>query len=173
MVVAKRLIAYLIDYLVMMCYGAALFGVAVGLGLDAKISSPWTAHATAFLTLTLPVVLYFSLSESSRWRATIGKRAMGLQVVSQNLQAISFFRALARNLLKFLPWEIAHFGVHWCFYYNRQGIELPGWVWVPIIFAQLLALAYLVSIVVNSGHRGLYELGSGTRVVEIEMTGND
>jgi uncharacterized RDD family membrane protein YckC len=63
---------------------------------------------TAFLLVTLPVVLYFALGESSTRQGTWGKRRLGLKVADVDGNGVSFERALARNLLKFIPWELSH-----------------------------------------------------------------
>lgn len=48
------------------------------------------------VTLILGIGLYFSLCECSPWRATIGKRTLGLFVVDMNGHRISFARSSAR-----------------------------------------------------------------------------
>lgn len=165
MILLSRLFAFLIDYLVLGCYGVLLFATALLLGLDEQISSPWKAHLTGFVSLTTPVILYFSILEHSSWQASVGKRIMRLKVTNESLNNASFPILLKRNLLKFLPWEIAHFGVHWAFYYNHQGVNPANWVWIPFILSQALAIIFVISIAVNSNKQGLYEQWSGTRVV--------
>jgi uncharacterized RDD family membrane protein YckC len=45
----------------------------------------------------IPVVwLYFAFMESSRWQATLGKRALGIVVVDREGRRLSFLRATAR-----------------------------------------------------------------------------
>ncbi len=46
--------------------------------------------------------LYAALSESSHYRATIGKRIMGLQVVNADGGKLTFGQASARHVMKFL-----------------------------------------------------------------------
>jgi uncharacterized RDD family membrane protein YckC len=61
------------------------------------------------LTISIPVWLYFAILESSPWRATIGKRILGLQVVDSSSQTqIRFPRSLLRTIVKLLPWELVH-----------------------------------------------------------------
>lgn len=48
------------------------------------------------------VWLYFALLESSRWQATLGKRAIGLAVTDLAGRRISFWRATGRHLGKFI-----------------------------------------------------------------------
>jgi uncharacterized RDD family membrane protein YckC len=63
--------------------------------------------------LTLPVTLYFAAPSG----ATLGKRALGLRVVTERGDRVSFGRALLRAGVKFVPWEIAHTAL-W---------HTPGW----------------------------------------------
>src|SRR5207248_6666114 len=70
---ARRVAAFLVDYLVIAAYIGLLAGlsVAISTALHRRLGLPRTdaeelqGHAVAFLTLTLPVVLYFALSEAS------------------------------------------------------------------------------------------------------------
>ena len=114
------------------------------------------------------MILYFTLQENSRSQASLGKRVLKLKVTDQALSPATLGQLLVRNLLKFLPWEIAHFGVHQVIYYNRQSAESPARIWIALILAQVLALIYLVGIFLSRDHRALYELCSGTRVVNAD-----
>ena len=46
--------------------------------------------------------LYCAFAESSSWRATVGKRVMGLQVITTAGAQVSFGRATERHFMKFL-----------------------------------------------------------------------
>jgi hypothetical protein len=50
----------------------------------------------------LVLMVYWILMESSRWQASLGKLALGMKVVDEKGQRLSFVRALGRNLLKIL-----------------------------------------------------------------------
>ncbi len=52
--------------------------------------------------LTIGAWLYCAFTESSNWRATIGKRAVGLQVVTASGDKLSFGQATVRHFMKFL-----------------------------------------------------------------------
>jgi hypothetical protein len=59
----------------------------------------WFLLGMVALSLLLWIVfplLYFSISESSRWQATLGKLAIGLKVTDANGHRISFWRSFAR-----------------------------------------------------------------------------
>lgn len=78
-----------------------LHSVRRGLGI--------TTDTTAYLTgitfialLTVGAWLYSAFSESSRWRATLGKRLIGLEVVNAQGGRLTFGQASVRHLMKFL-----------------------------------------------------------------------
>jgi uncharacterized RDD family membrane protein YckC len=55
--------------------------------------------------------LYYSLTESSRWQATLGKKALGLTVTDLEGRRISFGRATGRYFAKYLSTLIL--GIGW------------------------------------------------------------
>jgi uncharacterized RDD family membrane protein YckC len=124
-------------------------------------------HAVAAATLTLPAVLYTALSEASRRQATVGKRALGLRVVSDGGgRRLPIGRAVLRSLLKFAPWEVAHTAL-W---------HTPGWpvrpdpqlvTWIGSIGSLALAGWYLLSFFVGS-RRTPYDRVTGARVVRAD-----
>ncbi len=81
----SRLLAFAVDYLFIALYLLLLVGVGaliritpLGADFGALFANPASAELTSFMLLVLPVLLYFALMESSRWQATIGKRARGI-----------------------------------------------------------------------------------------------
>lgn len=143
MTALRRIAAYLIDYGVILVWLALLFLVAVS-GLfvidtpDVWTSSRrWISQGQAFLLLTLPVLLYFILFEAFGRKATLGKRMMGLQVIGSLRQII------LRNVIKFLPWELAHMAI---------------WHGMPVPAASEPTMAGLIGMVISLGLAGLYIL---------------
>lgn len=67
------------------------------------------AAATALLT-TILVVLYFTLMESSKYQATVGKLALGLIVTDENGGKLDVVKALIRNLSKIISSMILMIG---------------------------------------------------------------
>lgn len=144
---------------------AVLFGGATlgWLTLDAPeiftAKARWIAQGQAFLMLTLPVYLCFTLSEMFGRKATLGKRVAKLTVDGRPAQII------LRNILKFAPWEIAHTGI-W------HGMDMPfgsaptalGWT----LFAVSMGLSglYLISLFSGDG-RPPYDRLAGTRVTRL------
>jgi uncharacterized RDD family membrane protein YckC len=109
-----RVKAFSADYLIISIYITALVAVSYLIqSIDPAIlqplfQNPLTSQLYGFLMMTLPVTLYFAISESSSYKATWGKRWQGLKVVHNNGGRLSFGRALGRTLIKFIPWEMAH-----------------------------------------------------------------
>ena len=71
------------------------------LGYERWISKV-AAGMAYILVLTIGAWLYCAFSESSPRRATIGKRIMGLQVVTADGGRVSFGQATVRHFMKFL-----------------------------------------------------------------------
>ena len=173
----RRSLAFLIDYLLIAGYALLLLGAALLLtqvsGGEISLVDPVTGQVIGFLTLTLPVFLYFYLLENGKCRATLGKRRMGLQVMATREEGgAPGRRILLRNLLKFLPWEMAHTGVHWIIYYNLTGQYPPFWVFALLILPQLAVLAYFISMAVSGGVRTLYDRVAGTQIGIAGAAGN-
>src|SRR5262245_13679996 len=77
-------------------------GLVMGLGLSmASVTTDTITGASALVGLAIGV-LYYALQESSEAQATLGKRALGVQVTDVHGQRISFPRALARTFAKWL-----------------------------------------------------------------------
>jgi uncharacterized RDD family membrane protein YckC len=161
----RRIFAWMVDYFVVAVYMGVLFFATfvltrVGLELDA-IKTPAARQLVGALTLTIPVILYFAIAESSKAQGTIGKLATRLKVTDRNLNRITFGRSLARSMLKFLPWELAHTFVHRV---PKTG-EIPSLAWAALVGSFALALVYLIGLFVRPG-RTLYDVLAGTRVVQ-------
>ena len=117
----QRIVAYLIDYGVMVCFiginAAASFVLP-----SAWFNSPASSHLVGFLGLTVPVWLYFSLTEASPWQGSVGKKVRGLSVGHHRTgDRLTWKQSFLRSGIKFLPWELAHTFI-W-----RLGVW-PDWV---------------------------------------------
>lgn len=164
-----RIKAFAIDYIIILAYIAVLFLVTITVSnifsLSLQNVSPVKGQLIGFSTLTLPVVLYFTLCESSSNKGTVGKRRMGLQVTTHS-GAASLGKLLLRNIIKFLPWELAHFFVFHLVQFTSSNVQPPLWVGIGLIGAQALALLYLLGIFFSKSRRTIYELLSGTQVIK-------
>jgi uncharacterized RDD family membrane protein YckC len=164
----RRAGAFALDYLLI----AAWLVVVVGLGVVARaavprltatiFSDPIAAEAVGFLLLTLPVGLYFALSEAGPSGATWGKRRMGIGVVAAAGEPPSIGRSVLRTTLKLLPWELAH-AVIWRF--AIPGSASEALLDAGLVLVWILIGANLVSLLVDASRRTLYDRLSCTRVI--------
>jgi uncharacterized RDD family membrane protein YckC len=158
----RRLAAFVLDYLIIAAYALLVFGLMRILGLADLNLTPISRQLLGLIALTLPVFLYFYLMEKSGSRATLGKKAMGISIcsISENIEP----KILLRNILKFLPWEIAHAGVHWVVYYSYSENDVPLWVWLLLIIPQIIMITYLLSIILSRGETSLYDRMANTKL---------
>jgi uncharacterized RDD family membrane protein YckC len=146
-IAARRLSAFVVDWLIVAMWGGVLFGTVMlaTSGNPPRPENPWTAQAIGFLTMTLPVTLYFALCESSTWRASIGKRVLALAVSSETGQRLSFGSALLRTSVKFVPWEFGHMVAQQAAFSGDNGV--PAWLWGPMAIAFVGPLWWLVAMI--------------------------
>jgi len=149
---AKRVLAFAFDYVLVGLYAFGLYVLVTMSGLDKSIGgfiahAPFRGQLVGFLLLTLPVVFYFVSLEKSSQGATLGKRILRLRVLVDTRGRDAGKAVLIRNVLKFLPWEIAHFGVHQLMYFEGYEPETPLWVWTALILPQLVMFIYFVSMI--------------------------
>ncbi|MBW0179202.1 RDD family protein [Sediminibacterium sp.] len=161
----KRIKAAFIDYLIIIGYAMLLLFIANSITSFTRISlstDPVKGQLTGFFTLTLPVFLYFYCSEKSKWKGTIGKKMQKIALQTPADQSRNTL--IIRNFFKFLPWELAHTGVHWIIYYSAEKIEVPVWVWVILLVPQITALAYFISIISSKGVSSIYDRIAHTKI---------
>jgi uncharacterized RDD family membrane protein YckC len=102
----RRGIAAAIDWL--------LIGVVVSLsiGYHGQLATPHsTVKVVVYYTLAVAVVwLYFAALEACAWRATLGKRVVGVRVTTLDGRRIGVGRATARLLAKLLSLALLGLG---------------------------------------------------------------
>lgn len=160
-----RFLAFVIDYTIILLYGLVLFGLTMMSSSTFEVSmeqSPLASQIIGFFTMTIPVFFYFYLTEKGRNKATIGKKMQKLVVQTDG--ANRSYNILVRNLIKFIPWEIAHTGVHWMKYYERHDMSNPVWVWVLLILPQVVVIIYIISIIRSKGKSSIYDKIAKTEV---------
>lgn len=164
-----RIVAFLLDYLIISLYLAAFVGVTLLTntlftnGLSSLFASRFSSQAAGFITVTLPVSLYFALTESSARQATWGKWQRGLQVIRLDGKPLTFGRAFGRTLLKFVPWELAHTCV-WQMYFT--DFEISPLVGIGLMLVWVLVGANVVRLWVSPLRQTFYDWLTGTAVVK-------
>jgi uncharacterized RDD family membrane protein YckC len=162
-----RFLAMAIDYLVFIIYGVVLFGLSFlfkPLLTELFTTSAEVAQLTGFVLITLPVIMYFVLGESSKGMGSIGKRKLGLAVADHKGERLRIFRSLIRNLIKFTPWELAHFAI-WRLRFPTGFSEsfLVG----ILIMVNVTVLVFIFCPFLNKNRKSLYDYLAGTKVIMI------
>jgi uncharacterized RDD family membrane protein YckC len=168
---ARRVAAFVVDYAIILVYIGFLTGLgillraAVNLPLptDATDTTKVLGHTVSFLGLTLPVTLYFALTEASSIQATLGKRAVGLRVVAVNGRRLPRGRSLLRSAVKFAPWELAHTAI---WHTSGQPFVSPPDAWgIAAYVVSLAAAAWYVAALFIGDRRTPYDRAAGSIVV--------
>lgn len=159
---ARRLLAFCVDWLVIAAWGVVLFAAVMASysGHPPRPSGPWHSEVIGFLAITAPVILYFSLSESSTAQATLGKRALGLHVLAHGGGRVSVGASLLRNCVKFAPWELGHIVANQAFF---STTVVPVWIYLPMALAFLLPVWWVASILFKG--YAPYDVVASTHVV--------
>jgi uncharacterized RDD family membrane protein YckC len=94
-----RFVAYIIDSVIL---NIVVFIISFAVGLGMGPTGGESAQVVASVIGIGLAWLYFAFQESSEAGATLGKRALGLRVLTGDGQRISFGRATGRFFAKFL-----------------------------------------------------------------------
>lgn len=166
---SRRLLAFAFDWLVVALWGSLVFGSVLILtgGPPPRPAGPWSGQAVGFVTMTVPVTLYFVLFESSRWRASPGKRAVGLAVSTGSGASPSVFRSCLRNAIKFVPWECGHTLAQQAAF--AGGGEFSPWLYGPVAVAVAGPVWWLTALVVTG--QTPYDRWTDTRVTRTARVG--
>lgn len=163
-----RIRAFAIDYLVIVAYLALLTALVWTINLvfpdisQALFDDPLSGQITIIAVFTMPVTLYFAMFDSSLWQATLGKRWRNLRVIRLNGESLDRKRALGRELLKFIPWELAHT----CMWQIRFSPQEPSpIITVGFALVWILVVVNIISLLISPTHQTLYDWFSGSYVV--------
>jgi uncharacterized RDD family membrane protein YckC len=102
-----RMLAFLIDYVIVSILLTILFVLAVQFGLTIKVPTiddllkeSFVERLRLMLVIYLALIIYNSAGEASAWEGSIGKKICGLVVVDVDGQGLSYPRALLRSFGK-------------------------------------------------------------------------
>lgn len=102
----KRLIAGLLDILLIACF-------TLGILITINNFKPGYLKENIWLVITIYIVSYILLNaimERTVWRGSIGKHIVGIKVVDQDENPLTFGQAILRNITKFLNVATAGIG---------------------------------------------------------------
>jgi uncharacterized RDD family membrane protein YckC len=158
----RRLVAFCVDWLLIALWGSVLFGAVMALtgGRGTSVGDPWTSQAIGLVTMTIPVTLYFALTESSGWQASVGKRILRLRVTSASGERLSPGRSLLRNAVKFIPWELGHTVAQQAAF--AGDARVPLWVWLISAVSFGIPLIWVITVLLRN--RTPYDVWAGAAV---------
>lgn len=129
---------------------------------QSQSTSGWRNHLWVYVTVSIPILIYFALSFSSKWQATFGMRLLGINVAGTGGESIGFGRALLRSLVMLIPFELNHVVM---FYPTPiWGDPKPGFR-VGFVVVSLLMVIYLGSLLLTTHHQSIHDLVARTIVV--------
>lgn len=165
--VPRRAVAYILDVAllaaILMPVHFALFELLFDGERPGWLAAGIQLELYVLATFSLPVYLYFTLLESSRWQATLGKRWLKIQVADIDQQPIRRPRALVRTIVKLIPWEIAHASalLPTPIYDGASDAALrPGFM-----VSTMLVGAWLVTVMLTPKSQGVHDLIANTLVL--------
>lgn len=163
-----RFKAFVIDYVLILAYLALLLVLSLFLLPSLQEwfkQSLIVAQFAGFIVVTLPVSLYFMISDSAIGRQSFGKKRVGIQVVDKNGAALSLGHSTLRTILKFLPWELSHYFVYRITHVDDGEMPLHHYLTGGLIY--ILILVYILSAIFTKRKQSLYDLIAKTQVVKI------
>ncbi len=152
----KRLLAYLIDYALLIIYLSVMkFVLYDGLNLDKENNIGFD-----ILLISLPMFLYSLLCELWMNGQTIGKKIMGIRVISLEGGEPTLGQYILRWITKFYEWPFL-FGYIFFSTWSFFGWTLFGYAF----FTGMLGLVVVITIAVTGKSQRLGDLAAGTVVV--------
>lgn len=156
----RRSLAYLTDIAILFALLApAGFVIQQAIGYFPS-NGPEIWHVL-LLNFSVPVWLYFWLSDASGRGATLGKRIFGIRVAREDNKALGLGRAFARTVVKLLPWELVHLSA---FALSNDLDTFSVAQTVGLAAANLLMLIYLGLAFTSRGRRSVHDVFVDTKV---------
>jgi uncharacterized RDD family membrane protein YckC len=140
----------------------------IGLALSWP-ENPLVADLIAFITLVLPLFLYFTLRESSPKQATWGKKKAGIRVVNANGGTLTRTQAFIRSLIKLISWQIAHTCLYHIPSWPLNATVVPPEVIAGFVLLYVLAGIYIASALISKKHRTPYDWAAGSYGIKADV----
>lgn len=165
----SRLTAFMVDWLVLFAVLAApQFAIMTLTGswfLD-QDSSPVASWAWVGISVTLPSLAYFVLSDHTPRGQTFGKQVMKIGVRSDDAFRLTWSQALVRNIVKLIPWELTHIMI---FFPEPFSEDDPSSGKLALMM--LSSIAFVLWLVApffdRPSFRALHDRVAGTRVQRV------
>ena len=160
-VIIRRFTALLIDYLLISIYAGILFLFSPFVSPLFQ-SSAWQSEFIGLIFLVAPVFLYFFLFEASYLKATPGKLLFHIKVIKIDGTNFNYKNSFIRSLIKFIPWEFAHFAIWQLVFPNSHF----SFVAEPLlVITNILAVLYIAFPFFNRNARAIHDYAAHTVLV--------
>lgn len=163
-----RFKAFMIDYLFIFAYLITLVIISVFLFPSLQTlfnDSIVVAQITSFILVTLPVSLYFIITDSVLVGQSFGKKKIGIHVVNNHSNPPSIQQSILRTIIKFLPWELSHYLI-----YRIVDIgegEMPLYLYGIGGLIYVLMIVYILTAIFTKKRQSLYDMIVNTQVIEL------
>ena len=152
-ILVRRFAALLLDYLLLSLYAGALF-------LFSPIVSPlfqksaWQSEFFGAVFLVAPVFIYFFIFEASYLKATPGKLLFHIKVSKIDGTNFTYKNSFLRSLVKFIPWELAHFAI-WQLVFPNSNFSFVAES--LLVITNILAALYIAFPLFNRKARAIHD----------------
>lgn len=150
----RRLLAYIIDFGLLIVYLYAMKSIFSG-GTDFRRFRE-SDMGLDILLISVPMLLYSLITEIAMNGQTVGKRIMGIRVISLTGGEATAGQYIIRWITKFFEWPFL-FG----YIYFTDGAVI-----VYIIITALLGIGVMICISVTDKSQRLGDLAAGTAVID-------
>ena len=174
-----RALAFLVDYIIISIYIillTALFSLLrllpVSFLPQKLFMTPLSGQITILFIVTLPVILYFALLESSGRQQTFGKFKLDLKVTNDAGARLSLIRSFIRSIIKFLPWELAHTCLWRIEGWPFEPKEPSPLIWGGLVLVWVFVGIYIISMLLSKTKQTFYDRLAGSLVIKTRVIEN-
>lgn len=154
--IPRRVLAYLVDFTLMVLYYVSMkFFIYSNSGGPDDVAFRQNYIGIDLLLISLPLMLYFPVSETLMHGQTIGKKLLDIRVISLNGGEPNLSQYLVRWMFRVFEWP---------FFFGYTVFSGKG-LFVYILFTFLLGFIVLIIITISPKNQRLGDLAAHTVVV--------
>lgn len=149
----KRILAYLVDVIVLIIYAWGMKKF-----FDEILQIENNRYGIDILLVSIPMLLYAFVCELSMHGQSLGKKLLGIRVMSLEGGEPTVSQYLLRWATRFFEWPLVF------------GFVFPNfWVIFQLFFVGFLGVFVVIIIAVSKSNQRLGDLGAGTVVVDTRI----